>query len=221
MKPRVGKPPLGILPRYGLEAASGGMEHGAGKYWPRNYEDCPEDESFLYIHALLRHATAMASGEFIDEESGVPHIALLLAGGMIYCQITKTGYVEPKIMQEFPERKARLNSMAAMFGPRPPHPVDVKQNAELYHAAETPLTALSEASPHKFLVLTGEGDRQAYDPGKTLMLSWETPMPHGMRFAGLEISASVPRSAAAEIKISQAKLRIARDSPIVDKRAAL
>jgi len=132
MKPRTGKPPLALLPRPGLEVAAAGMEHGAGKYWPRNYRDCNPDEAGTYIHAILRHANAMAHGEFIDEESGVPHVGLLIAGAMIFAEITQLGYVEPKVMVDNPDRKARINSMQALFGPRPDslptNPADLKED---------------------------------------------------------------------------------------------
>ncbi len=128
MKPRQGKPPLGLLPRTGLEIVAAAMEHGAGKYWPNNWRDCPRDEAFTYIHAILRHAVAMANGEEIDPESGIPHAGFVGAGTMIYCTIMGFEYREPNIMRDHPERKARINSLEAMFGPRPAAlPVSVEE----------------------------------------------------------------------------------------------
>lgn len=125
LKPRTGKPPLGLLPARGVAAAAAGLEHGARKYWPNNWRDCPPDESFLYVHAMLRHAHKIADGEWIDPDSGLPHIALMLAGGMILAELRGFEY-QPL------EHDPRINSWDALFGPRPPHPADVKADADAY-----------------------------------------------------------------------------------------
>ena len=36
------------------------------------------------IDSMLRHLTALADGEEIDQESGVPHIGLLMCNSMFY-----------------------------------------------------------------------------------------------------------------------------------------
>lgn len=119
MKPRGTKAPLALLPRLGLEAAAAAMEHGAGKYWPNNWQDCPADEIPTYYHAMMRHVVALASGETHDPESGVHHLAHIAAGAMISCHILGIGYVEPQVMRDHPDRKQRITSAAAIYGPRP------------------------------------------------------------------------------------------------------
>lgn len=132
LKPRTGKAPLGLLPYAGLEVGSSGMEHGAGKYWPNNWQDCPPDEAFTYVHAALRHMNKIAAGEEIDPESGIPHAGHAIAGLMIFAHLRGYEYAEPNIMKEHPDRKMRINKYSTMFGPRPEHPADVKANPDAY-----------------------------------------------------------------------------------------
>jgi hypothetical protein len=140
MKPRApGKAPLALLPRAGLEVAAAAMEHGALKYWPGNWRDCPPDEVATYRHALLRHCTAFCNdNEVLDPESGVPHLGHIIAGAAIMCHVMGLSYDPGTWAREHPELLKRLVSDAALFGPRPPHPTDVKANAEVYAAIAPP-----------------------------------------------------------------------------------
>lgn len=50
-----------------------GLTYGAIKYAPGNWRNVEPER---YYAALMRHLEAARSGEFFDEESGLPHLAL-------------------------------------------------------------------------------------------------------------------------------------------------
>ena len=51
------------------------METGAKKYGPYNWREGMGVRKSVYISAILRHMAAMADGQWLDPESGRPHIA--------------------------------------------------------------------------------------------------------------------------------------------------
>jgi hypothetical protein len=69
-----GKPQLSLAlsARYALEGVSGVMEYGCRKYERDNWKLGLSLESTL--DSMLRHITKLLDGEFVDEESGLPHI---------------------------------------------------------------------------------------------------------------------------------------------------
>lgn len=134
LKPRApGKPPLALLPVAGLEVAASAFEHGALKYWPNNWRGCPADEIATYRHAMLRHCIAFCNNDERDDpESGVSHLGHIIACAMIMAHVLELSYRAPSFAQEYPERRGRLISDAALFGPQPAHPNDVKANPDAY-----------------------------------------------------------------------------------------
>lgn len=68
------KPRLDLLERSMLEEVSRAMAAGADKYGIANYREV-ETHVRTYVAAVLRHALAFLSGEDIDPESGVHHMA--------------------------------------------------------------------------------------------------------------------------------------------------
>lgn len=54
------------------------MKHGADKYGPFNWRNIPITSSAYYA-AIGRHWAAMASGEWLDPDSGQPHAAHIMA----------------------------------------------------------------------------------------------------------------------------------------------
>lgn len=78
-----GKPPLGILPLPGLEAAARAMAYGDRKYAPGNWRllGSPEERA-EWANAALRHIYAHLSGERLDE-SGVSHLGHAAASLLI------------------------------------------------------------------------------------------------------------------------------------------
>lgn len=75
-----GKPPLSRLPRAALEQTALVLEYGARKYTWDNWLKC--DDVRRYHDAALRHIVADASGEPLDLESRLPHLAHAIASLM-------------------------------------------------------------------------------------------------------------------------------------------
>lgn len=174
-----GIPLIQDLPYQGLALGAAAMEHGALKYWPGNWRDCPVDEVATYRHALLRH---LCDPESEDPESGVHHLGHIIAGAAIMCHVLDIesdsvkcidealvlysreslmyrleeaawsfcadnravdprtnvstlghiicvaaylardlglGYETPEYAKQYPDRRARITSDAALFGPMP------------------------------------------------------------------------------------------------------
>ncbi len=72
------KPPLDLIPPSAdiLEAMV--LKHGADKYSPWNWRDTKVRAS-IYVAAIKRHMAAFLDGEYLDGDSGLPHIAHMRA----------------------------------------------------------------------------------------------------------------------------------------------
>lgn len=66
------------------------LESGAEKYGAWNWRDAGIRLS-TYIGAMQRHLDALADGEDTDPESGLPHVAHILAGAAIVADANKFG----------------------------------------------------------------------------------------------------------------------------------
>ena len=64
----------GLLPIEEIEDMVRGITYGAFKYEEHNWKKVTPKER--YLHALWRHIAAHMKGEAIDQETGVPHLAL-------------------------------------------------------------------------------------------------------------------------------------------------
>lgn len=81
-----GKPKLSLMleARHAMLYGTRGLEFGLGKYGRGNYRkgllatECAD--------SLLRHASAYLAGEDIDEESGLPHVALALSSAVLLAE---------------------------------------------------------------------------------------------------------------------------------------
>ncbi len=65
-----------------MEPMVRGLMFGAKKYTPDNWKEGLENKDVL--DCLMRHLLALYNGELIDEESGVPHIGLLMCNAMFF-----------------------------------------------------------------------------------------------------------------------------------------
>jgi hypothetical protein len=63
-----------LLPLGSLQEVAKVMTFGANKYAENGWKSLPRAED-RYTGALLRHLTSIQSGEDVDPESGLPHIA--------------------------------------------------------------------------------------------------------------------------------------------------
>ena len=68
------KPRWNLLPLATIEQVVKVMTFGAKKYGPNNWQEL-EDAQGRYSAALMRHLTQWQSGQKIDKESGLPHLA--------------------------------------------------------------------------------------------------------------------------------------------------
>lgn len=67
------KPDPSLLPPRAVLRVVEVLTHGAGKYGRDNWVRC--DDKRRYVGATLRHVLAYMSGEVMDPESGLPHLA--------------------------------------------------------------------------------------------------------------------------------------------------
>ena len=69
-----GKLRLSLIPFSSLEPVAKVLEFGAEKYSVDNWQHVPNGPE-RYTDAALRHLHAHADGEWLDPESGLPHVA--------------------------------------------------------------------------------------------------------------------------------------------------
>jgi hypothetical protein len=79
-----------LLPLNAIQEVAAVMTFGANKYADDGWKTLPNAEG-RYTGALLRHMVAIQSGEELDPESGLPHIAHVACNAMFltHFQITK------------------------------------------------------------------------------------------------------------------------------------
>lgn len=68
------KPRWSLIPIGTMEEVVKVLEYGANKYSPDNWKKVPQME-IRYYDAAMRHIDAYWKGEYLDEESGQPHLA--------------------------------------------------------------------------------------------------------------------------------------------------
>lgn len=68
------KPRYDLIPFNALDDVAAVLTYGAAKYAPDNWRRIREGER-RYLAAGLRHVSAYARGELMDQESGRPHLA--------------------------------------------------------------------------------------------------------------------------------------------------
>lgn len=96
------KPPLSLLTPAFLEGAARAMEYGAFKakrkdgklgYGAYNWRTVKVRLS-IYTDAILRHAVALADGEDLDKDSGLPHADHIAANINVIQDANKYGTLE-------------------------------------------------------------------------------------------------------------------------------
>ncbi len=86
----LGKTPLQLIPPIAMTMMAEVLDGGADKYGPWNWRGAPI-ELMTYVGAIMRHTNAIASGEDIDPESGLPHVAHIAATAAIVMDATHVG----------------------------------------------------------------------------------------------------------------------------------
>lgn len=87
------KLPLQLVPAAASRDMALALAHGAAKYGKWNWRDAGIVLS-TYIGALRRHVDALAEGEWINPDSGLPHIAHILAGAAIVSDAFENDMIE-------------------------------------------------------------------------------------------------------------------------------
>jgi hypothetical protein len=72
LKYDTGKIQYSLIPATALKGLAMVLTHGANKYGPYNWKLVTPVER--YYDALLRHLEAVREGQWIDEDSGLPHM---------------------------------------------------------------------------------------------------------------------------------------------------
>jgi hypothetical protein len=83
-----GKPPLHLLPLDALVPVAWVLAFGAEKYSARNWEGAAADGVFSWadcVRACLSHVIKLMSGQRLDPESGLPHVAHLACNALFLC----------------------------------------------------------------------------------------------------------------------------------------
>ena len=62
---------------------------GSQKYSDDNWKNC--DDYTRYVGAAMRHMEAYRSGEYYDEETGLPHLAHMLTNIAFLLELDKKG----------------------------------------------------------------------------------------------------------------------------------
>lgn len=84
------KPQLHLIPRVAMEEMAKALQVGKERYGERNWVQVPVQQS-TYVSALLRHAIAFQDGEDVALDSGVHHMAHILANCAIILDAAKAG----------------------------------------------------------------------------------------------------------------------------------
>ena len=74
------KPRYSLLNPYALDAVARVLTYGGDKYGDNNWHRC--EDSKIYIDAMMRHINSHNAGEYIDPETGQPHMAHVCCSAM-------------------------------------------------------------------------------------------------------------------------------------------
>jgi hypothetical protein len=93
------KDPLHLMPTCAIREAAKVLKTGADKYGVYNWRESDGLEAMTYVSALLRHTTQYIDGEDQDAESGLSHLAHIIATCSILLDADRVG----KLMDNRPK----------------------------------------------------------------------------------------------------------------------
>lgn len=105
------KPQLVLMPPSAEEDCCAVLALGSKKYGPYNWRDTGVQLP-TYISAIKRHLAAAHRGEWIDPESGKPHIAHIMASCAIMLDADEHGKLDKQVMPHF-ESRLEKNGIAS------------------------------------------------------------------------------------------------------------
>ena len=88
MKFDTGKLRYSLIPTETTTALAEVLTFGAAKYAPNNWQ-LVENGQERYLDALYRHLEAYRSGEYLDPESGLPHLNHVLCNAAFLQYLTQ------------------------------------------------------------------------------------------------------------------------------------
>lgn len=83
-----GKLRYSLVPPIAIKAIAEVLTFGAKKYAPNSWQNV-ENGEVRYLDALMRHLEAYRSGESIDPDSGLSHLAHAIANMAFLCHFEK------------------------------------------------------------------------------------------------------------------------------------
>jgi hypothetical protein len=92
------KPQLVLMPPIAEELTCKVMSFGAERYGPWNWRASGVDVA-TYISAIKRHLAAIHNGEWLDPDSGLPHMAHVAASACIVLDADDHGCLNKDVTQ--------------------------------------------------------------------------------------------------------------------------
>lgn len=83
-----------LVPPKALKYVAEVLTYGARKYKPGNWRSVREEELFRYVGAMMRHTEAYRSGEWLDPETGLPHLAAVAVNAMFLLELDPMGALD-------------------------------------------------------------------------------------------------------------------------------
>lgn len=95
LKYDTGKLRFSLIPPETTRALAQVLTFGAEKYAPNNWQ-LVENGQERYLDALYRHLEAHRLGEYLDPESGLPHLSHVLTNAAFLHYLTQKDYNDQK-----------------------------------------------------------------------------------------------------------------------------
>lgn len=91
------KPPLDLIERDAMVELAWAMKNGADKYGVGNYRTVGTISARVYVAAIMRHAMAWLDRENLDPDSGINHLAHVMANvNVLYGAIAAGTFVDDR-----------------------------------------------------------------------------------------------------------------------------
>jgi len=127
------KLPLHLWPTTATVVGAMALLEGASKYGRMNWRVAGVRAS-IYVDALLRHAFRLASGEYTDPDSGLPHLAHVLACAAILVDAKAAGKlnedweVQGGLSDLIKEMTPHVKRIKELHKDKNPHHYTIKDN---------------------------------------------------------------------------------------------
>lgn len=106
------KDPLHLLPTVAMRQTAHVLKLGADKYGVYNWRESDGVKATTYTAAIMRHLLQFTDGEDVDEESGRPHLAHIMATCSILLDAEQSG----KLIDDRPKAKKQVEPWESPCG---------------------------------------------------------------------------------------------------------